>query len=157
MKYAIWNSPKLRFAASHPLPGANCHKAKNTNPTRRWDLFCLHDSAGINPTGLSRRNHEDKMPRIDIQGIFGFVTSLGFEPKTHSLEGCCSIQLSYEANLFAAAKLAQYFNISNLFSRFLPPQQNYRQGQPVNQERYDAHGVFTNAQQSIKISVHKSL
>ena len=25
------------------------------------------------------------------------VTRLGFEPKTHSLEGCCSIQLSYRA------------------------------------------------------------
>ena len=24
-----------------------------------------------------------------------FVIRLGFEPKTHSLEGCCSIQLSY--------------------------------------------------------------
>ena len=24
-----------------------------------------------------------------------FVIPLGFEPKTHSLEGCCSIQLSY--------------------------------------------------------------
>ena len=23
------------------------------------------------------------------------VIRLGFEPKTHSLEGCCSIQLSY--------------------------------------------------------------
>ena len=29
---------------------------------------------------------------------YGFckVIPLGFEPKTHSLEGCCSIQLSYE-------------------------------------------------------------
>lgn len=26
------------------------------------------------------------------------VIPLGFEPKTHSLEGCCSIQLSYKAN-----------------------------------------------------------
>ena len=24
-----------------------------------------------------------------------FVIPLGLEPKTHSLEGCCSIQLSY--------------------------------------------------------------
>ena len=27
-----------------------------------------------------------------------FVIRLGFEPKTHSLEGCCSIQLSYRTN-----------------------------------------------------------
>ena len=30
------------------------------------------------------------------------VISLGFEPKTHSLEGCCSIQLSYETRSFAS-------------------------------------------------------
>ena len=28
------------------------------------------------------------------------VIPLGFEPKTHSLEGCCSIQLSYGTNTF---------------------------------------------------------
>ena len=27
-----------------------------------------------------------------------FVISAGFEPTTRSLEGCCSIQLSYETN-----------------------------------------------------------
>ena len=27
------------------------------------------------------------------------VIRLGFEPKTHSLEGCCSIQLSYQTIL----------------------------------------------------------
>ena len=30
------------------------------------------------------------------------VTRLGFEPKTHSLEGCCSIQLSYRADPFVS-------------------------------------------------------
>ena len=30
-----------------------------------------------------------------IRKRFCFVIPLGFEPKTHSLEGCCSIQLSY--------------------------------------------------------------
>ena len=30
-----------------------------------------------------------------------FVIRLGFEPKTHSLEGCCSIQLSYQTIAFA--------------------------------------------------------
>ena len=36
------------------------------------------------------------------------VIPLGFEPKTHSLEGCCSIQLSYGTDTFlrfAAAKV----------------------------------------------------
>ena len=27
-----------------------------------------------------------------------FVIRMGFEPMTHSLEGCCSIQLSYQTN-----------------------------------------------------------
>ena len=29
------------------------------------------------------------------RGVHPFVIPLGLEPKTHSLEGCCSIQLSY--------------------------------------------------------------
>ena len=29
-----------------------------------------------------------------------FVNRLGFEPRTHSLEGCCSIQLSYRSSFF---------------------------------------------------------
>ncbi len=37
------------------------------------------------------------------------VTRLGFEPKTHSLEGCCSIQLSYQAIGFAGAKILLFF------------------------------------------------
>ena len=34
-----------------------------------------------------------------------FVIRLGFEPKTHSLEGCCSIQLSYQT---IALRLQRY-------------------------------------------------
>ena len=33
------------------------------------------------------------------------VISRGFEPRTHSLEGCCSIQLSYETD--TASRLPQ--------------------------------------------------
>ena len=44
-----------------------------------------------------------KSPRITSET---FVIPLGLEPKTHSLEGCCSIQLSYGTSLrFAAAKV----------------------------------------------------
>ena len=38
-----------------------------------------------------------------------FVIRLGFEPKTHSLEGCCSIQLSYRTIAFAFAKIQFFF------------------------------------------------
>ena len=34
---------------------------------------------------------------------------LGFEPKTHSLEGCCSIQLSYQTIAFRDCKITQFF------------------------------------------------
>ena len=47
---------------------------------------------------------------------------LGFEPKTHSLEGCCSIQLSYGTNI------ANQINISECKSTaFLPFNQTFPQ------------------------------
>ena len=33
------------------------------------------------------------------------VIRSGFEPETHSLEGCCSIQLSYQTIPFRGAKV----------------------------------------------------
>ena len=44
------------------------------------------------------------------------VIELGFEPKTHSLEGCCSIQLSYSTDLLwkSAAKLGIFRDIPNI-------------------------------------------
>ena len=38
-----------------------------------------------------------------------FVIPLGFEPKTHSLEGCCSIQLSYGTILIWGCKDSNFF------------------------------------------------
>ena len=40
-----------------------------------------------------RTNYKKSASQIPERPIF--VIRLGFEPKTHSLEGCCSIQLSY--------------------------------------------------------------
>ena len=38
---------------------------------------------------------------LDCSALEKFkVIPAGFEPTTHSLEGCCSIQLSYETGLF---------------------------------------------------------
>ena len=34
-----------------------------------------------------------------IRWLLLFVIEQGFEPWTHSLEGCCSIQLSYSTDL----------------------------------------------------------
>ena len=51
------------------------------------------------------------------------VIRLGFEPKTHSLEGCCSIQLSYRTNpplywqdSIRECKGRQFFRNSNIIS-----------------------------------------
>ena len=38
--------------------------------------------------------YEKRLTRVRRIPLF-HVIRLGFEPKTHSLEGCCSIQLSY--------------------------------------------------------------
>ncbi len=37
--------------------------------------------------------------------LFVKVIRSGFEPETHSLEGCCSIQLSYQTKPFRGAKV----------------------------------------------------
>ena len=37
------------------------------------------------------------------------VTLEGFEPPTHSLEGCCSIQLSYKAIIYKIVLFTFYF------------------------------------------------
>ena len=42
------------------------------------------------------------------------VIPRGFEPRTHSLEGCCSIQLSYGTILNGTAKLVIFPLIANV-------------------------------------------
>ena len=42
------------------------------------------------------------------------VIRMGFEPMTHSLEGCCSIQLSYPT-ILTGAKLANFFNMASMW------------------------------------------
>ena len=49
-----------------------------------------------------------------------FVIRLGFEPKTHSLEGCCSIQLSYRTILSWTSVLLSGLIHSELFSMAQP-------------------------------------
>ena len=48
------------------------------------------------------------MPNATVETVacIPFVIPSGFEPETHSLEGCCSIQLSYGTG-FAGAKLVK--------------------------------------------------
>ena len=50
--------------------------------------------ASFRRSAVSQKNRTT----FDCAICFSFVIRLGFEPKTHSLEGCCSIQLSYGTN-----------------------------------------------------------
>ena len=48
-----------------------------------------------------------------------FVIRLRFERRTHSLEGCCSIQLSYRTIVFkSVAKVRQFMENSNNLPKF---------------------------------------
>ena len=58
------------------------------------------------------------------------VIRLGFEPKTHSLEGCCSIQLSYRTDPYShfrsagqlskvGAKVMIFFLFANAWLLFI--------------------------------------
>ena len=44
--------------------------------------------------------YQKKSHNLRLRDLLRFVIRLGFEPKTHSLEGCCSIQLSYRTRPF---------------------------------------------------------
>ena len=46
------------------------------------------------------------------------VIRLGFEPKTHSLEGCCSIQLSYRTSF--SLKVLQRYDKETIYATNLP-------------------------------------
>ncbi len=54
-------------------------------------------------------------PQPWLGGVY-YVIRLGFEPKTHSLEGCCSIQLSYQT-ILNRCKGTDIFGIVKCFSR----------------------------------------
>ena len=68
--------------------------------------------------------------RSFIQEVF--VIPLGFEPKTHSLEGCCSIQLSYGTILSWTSVLLSGIIQSELFLRDSTTQNNMHRHSPRN-------------------------
>ena len=52
------------------------------------------------------------------KAVCGEVIRSGFEPETHSLEGCCSIQLSYRTARKKARKITAFFSIVQVISYF---------------------------------------
>ena len=51
--------------------------------------------------------------------FFKCVIRLGFEPKTHSLEGCCSIQLSYRTINLRRQIYGTFLDLPNIFPEIL--------------------------------------
>ena len=66
---AIWNSPKRSFAASHPLRGANCHKAKNKIPLKR----ALFSPSYSRRYKLAYPNGSMKTKMPEIRGFRAFL------------------------------------------------------------------------------------
>ena len=57
------------------------------------------------------------MPTSIYHSIGDIVIPLGFEPKTHSLEGCCSIQLSYRTKCpLRSGLIENFYHIETLMS-----------------------------------------
>ena len=60
----------------------------------KWGKFTLlHTSELLRPV-----KPQKKAQPFGLCLASNVVIRLGFEPKTHSLEGCCSIQLSYRTD-----------------------------------------------------------
>ena len=78
--------PHVRHPA-HPQPAYR--------PPDRARRGGQHSQLGGNVLSLIRDTDKKKRPGKTSVADCRKVIPLGFEPKTHSLEGCCSIQLSY--------------------------------------------------------------
>ena len=60
-------------------------------------------------SGQPHKNIKYALKRENVfRSVFIKVIRSGFEPETHSLEGCCSIQLSYRT-LRSGCKGTKYF------------------------------------------------
>ena len=70
--------------------GAKIKKETAKRVILHYLAIFLGDSVGIRPGGRIPYPATGQSSKTLV-----FVIPLGLEPKTHSLEGCCSIQLSY--------------------------------------------------------------
>ena len=68
-------------------------------------VFC--GTASLTKASFRRVAVSQKSHNLRLRDLLLFVIRLGFEPKTHSLEGCCSIQLSYRTILILRNEAAR--------------------------------------------------
>lgn len=71
---------------------------------------CSNISSKQKSDSLLRHKTQTKNVNNQFNRLLTFykVIRLGFEPKTHSLEGCCSIQLSYRTLYFWRCKISDF-------------------------------------------------
>ena len=90
----------LGFASEwrHIPSSAGHHRPKQKRPSAvlRPRFFALYRP--LRKRASDGAAQHEKSAQLALSAFALVVIRLGFEPKTHSLEGCCSIQLSYRTD-----------------------------------------------------------
>ena len=112
-----WGICSLR---SHIPTSAGHHRTAQKRVLQVQDCFFYTHAATLESKLSSCRQGIKKAQPKRLRFCL-FVIRLGFEPKTHSLEGCCSIQLSYRTSpsfvLKADAKIGKNFTLPKFICR----------------------------------------
>ena len=109
---AGWDLPHCVRHIPFPCRGLSFINDKLT-PAKQAGIFVW---SWVLESKLSAPKAIQKLPGVAGQFVVDVIW-LGFEPKTHSLEGCCSIQLSYQTrHPQGIANLASFTELSK--SRF---------------------------------------
>ena len=99
-----------RFAPFSLPPRAINDRSKSGLCWRRLRIFCT--APPLTKASFRRRGTAQKKRNLNGCAFALVVIRLGFEPKTHSLEGCCSIQLSYRTDPYFFRKWVQRYDFS---------------------------------------------
>ena len=84
-----------------PAPRATLHDQRMM--CQATPVFFVPELSVLEQAQAFHFRHKKRLTFVRRIMLF-YVIRLGFEPKTHSLEGCCSIQLSYRTGLYIAPK-----------------------------------------------------
>ena len=82
---------------------------------RQPDLSGVGFGAGARELAHEEHCHKKTTEQNALSLPFAEVIPAGFEPTTHSLEGCCSIQLSYGTIVLSISEMPQRMRKSNIF------------------------------------------
>ena len=115
-----------RFAPFSLPPRAIIDQSHSSSCACRTAFFERHRP--LQEQALDGPLPHEKSAQLSLSAFALVVIRLGFEPKTHSLEGCCSIQLSYRTDPYffwrfcvkdafsskVAAKICYFFENCNI-------------------------------------------